>query len=251
MHGDDDATSGHRESGAVTRLWWLPPLCWVLVTWLDVRLFKAQSYLLLGVIDEPAHFLTSVILVLAVASLLSIFGRRLPTAAVVGVLLGGNLIDADHLPQVLGSEILTVGTPRPYSHSITTVLLLLVLAGLSRLIRLAPGAGGWVPAVLAGAALGVAGHLSRDLGTATVSVFWPLTDRAFGYSHGLYLAALLVFSVVPFLGMVIHRIRGRAGGPAFQRDISLLQAQDGKLNRAAWPLDLEQGKFPDEDRANP
>jgi hypothetical protein len=204
----------------VTRLWWLPPLCWVVITRLDVRLFRAQSYLLLGVIDEPAHFLTSVILALAVASVLSIFGRRLRIAAVVGVLLAGNLIDADHLPQVLGSEILTVGTPRPYSHSVTTVLLLLLLAGPARLIWATRTTAGWVSTFLAGAALGVAGHLFRDLGTATVSVLWPLTDRASGYSHELYLIQLLVLSMIPFLGQVTHWISSRSpGGPAVDQPV--------------------------------
>jgi inner membrane protein len=209
VHGDDDAISGQCGRSDVIRLWWLPPLCWVLITRLDIRLFKAQSYLLLGVIDEPAHFLTSVIVVLAAASVLSLCGRRLATAAVVGVLLAGNLIDADHLPQVMGSEILTVGTPRPYSHSLATVLLLLALAALVHLSRPARKTGGWastLSAFLAGSALGVVGHLGRDLGTATVSVFWPLTNRAFGYSHGLYLTALLVLSVIPFPCWVTTRI---------------------------------------------
>jgi hypothetical protein len=183
---------------------WLAPLCWGLVVVLDGRLFTAPDYLALGVIDEPAHFLTSAIVVLALSALLGLLtGHRLPSAFVLGALLAGNLIDADHVPQVLGHDFLTVGTPRPYPHSITTVLVLLSLAGLARWLW--PRRAG-LPVFLAGASLGVSGHLFRDTGTASVALGWPLTRRGFACSHGMYMTGLLILALIPVVAALLNRL---------------------------------------------
>jgi membrane-bound metal-dependent hydrolase YbcI (DUF457 family) len=189
-------------AGWAERAWWVPFLCWGAVVLLDRLLYQAPTYLRLGIIDEPAHFLTSVIVVLAGLSVAAAGGLRIRPAAVIAALLAGNLIDADHLPMVLGSDVLTAGTPRPYTHSITTVLALVLVAGLIRPTR--RGRGG-VAAFLLGTALGVAGHLFRDAGTSPVSVLWPVMTRAFHFAHPLYLELLLGLAAVP---AVVRLARG-------------------------------------------
>ena len=70
----------------------------------------------------------------------------------------------------------------------------------------------WVSPFLVGAALGVTGHLCRDLvGTTSVSLFWPFTNHAFGYPHRVYLGGLLVLSAVPFTLKLLRGAAGRGG----------------------------------------
>ena len=90
------------------------------------------------------------------------------------------LIDVDHLPQEFGTSVLTEGTPRPYLHALW-VLGLLILATL--------GARYWsrhakTPAavaatqILAGMVCGIAVHFLRDVATAPMSLWWPVTKAA-------------------------------------------------------------------------
>jgi membrane-bound metal-dependent hydrolase YbcI (DUF457 family) len=164
---------------------WLPLGCWLGVLGIDALLRHAPSYFVLGLIDEPGHFLTSVILLLAVATVTT---RPLPAPFITATLLAGNLIDLDHLPQSLGTDVLTAGTARPYPHSVTTIVLLLLAA---RVLS------GKVVPILLGVALGVTGHLLRDLGTAPVALLWPLTDRSLWIPHRLYLSVLLILAAAP------------------------------------------------------
>jgi hypothetical protein len=72
-------------------------------------------------LDWTAHLLTTLFIVWTIRPLIS--ERQLVSALVASV-----VIDVDHVPGQLGSHILTAGTSRPYSHSLTTVAALLVLA---------------------------------------------------------------------------------------------------------------------------
>ncbi|MBT0772037.1 metal-dependent hydrolase [Kineosporia sp. J2-2] len=175
------------------RLWWLPVCCWLAVVVADVLLRRAPSYFVLGLVDEPAHFLTSVVVLLAVAA--AVPGRHLGVYFSAGLLVSGNLIDLDHLPMSLGTDLLTAGTARPYPHSLVTPVVLLAVAVLSpgRWSRLA-----------AGAAIGVTGHLLRDLGTAPVSLFWPFSGAGVSVPHGLYLGVLLALALVPRLAGAVR-----------------------------------------------
>jgi hypothetical protein len=164
------------------RAWWLAPVCLTGVLLLDTLLPHAPSYALLGAGDEMAHLLTSAIAVLA---LLTTRRGRVRTAFVAGALIAGNLIDVDHVPMVLGDDFLTEGTPRPYAHSLTFVLVLLVLGQLVR---------GSVAAALRGAACGVFAHLIRDLGTAPVALFWPVTNRGVDIPYFGYAVVLTAFA---------------------------------------------------------
>lgn len=169
--------------------WWMPPACWLLVIILDILLDRTPNYFWLGVVDEPAHLLTSLIVVLAVAALVTAIRPNAPSPTwALSALLAGNLIDADHVPQVLGYYGLTEHTPRPYTHSLSTVVLLLTVALFSH---------GRRRSVLAGVALGVAGHLFRDAGTAPVALLWPFTAHPFDYPEATYTAILLVIALIP------------------------------------------------------
>jgi len=150
-----------------------------------------------GPLDEIAHILTAMLV-------LQLLGRRVRDYAPFWVLLGSFAIDVDHIPGYLGSDFLTAGTPRPYTHSLLTIALLLATGLLWRRGR----------RPLWGLALGVTLHFLRDLaegGDAGVSLLWPFTDHAFRYPHSEYVALMLVVTGV---GMVIALRRERAGRPA-------------------------------------
>jgi inner membrane protein len=162
------------------RAWWLAPLCLAGVLLLDALLPRATSFAVFAAGDELAHLLTTGIAVLALAAA----GRgRLPVPFAAGALVAGNLIDVDHVPLMLGNDLLTEGTPRPYSHSVTFVLVLLVLG------RLVPGR---IATGLLGAAYGLAGHLLRDLATGSVALLWPVTDHGFEVPYLAYAVVLTV-----------------------------------------------------------
>jgi inner membrane protein len=162
------------------RAWSLAPLCLAGVLLLDALLPRTTSYLLFAVGDELAHVLTTGLGLLALAAAAR---GALPNSFAAGALVAGNLIDADHLPLMLGNDILTEGTPRPYSHSLTFVLALVVLGRLSQ---------GWVAAALMGAAYGLAGHLLRDLGTGSVALLWPVTHHGFDIPYLAYAIVLTI-----------------------------------------------------------
>ncbi len=127
-----------------------------------------------GPLDETAHLLTALLLLQALPP-------RWRAKIMVPALIGSVAIDLDHIPGYLGYNFLTVGTPRPYTHSLLTPLLLLALALAVRRHR----------AVFLGLALGVMLHFFRDLAEGNgsgVSLLWPFSDHAFSYSHTTYLA---------------------------------------------------------------
>jgi inner membrane protein len=133
-------------------------------------------------LDWTAHLLTTLFIVWAVKPLVN--QRQLVPALVASV-----VIDADHIPGELGSHILTGGTQRPYTHSLTTVVVLLMLAAAR------PEWRDWA----SGAALGVASHLWRDLAepqTSSVSLFWPVSDHGVNTPAAVYLGSVAVLAVI-------------------------------------------------------
>lgn len=126
-------------------------------------------------LDETAHTITAILL-------LSALVPRADPALKLGTLLGGVLIDVDHVPLLLGNELVTAGATRPYSHSLAMVGgLLLVAAGLARDRR----------RIVLGAAFGLATHLLRDMATGGVPLFWPLTRATIALPYTLYATLLL------------------------------------------------------------
>jgi inner membrane protein len=133
-------------------------------------------------LDWTDHLLTTLFIVWAVKPRVS--ERQLVPALVASV-----VIDVDHVPGELGSHILTTGTSRPYSHSLTTVAVLLVLAAARRDWR------AWA----SGAALGVASHLWRDLAEpqgSGVALFWPVSDRTITTPAAVYLGSIAVLAAI-------------------------------------------------------
>jgi membrane-bound metal-dependent hydrolase YbcI (DUF457 family) len=132
-----------------------------------------------GFVDEPAHLATCALLILAVAT---IAGVRPPTRFVAAALIASVAIDLDHLPKYLGSELVGAGLPRPGTHGLLVVLLLLALAAAKR---------GAVRQISLGAAFGVSAHLLRDLATGPgVPMFWPVSSHVATIPYGILLACL-------------------------------------------------------------
>jgi inner membrane protein len=136
----------------------------------------------LAVLDESAH--------LATAGLVLVLLRRTRRGFIVAALIATVAIDIDHLPAELGSRFLTMGTPRPYGHSLVGIGAI-VLAALAVIRR---------RDVVAGVALGLIVHLGRDLATGSgVSLLWPFDDEVFRVAYPIYLGSV---GLVALLGLV-------------------------------------------------
>ena len=99
-----------------------------------------------GLLDEAAHFTTALLLLQALPS-------KQRAKIILPALFASVAIDVDHIPQYLGYYFFTAGTPRPYTHSLLTIAVLLTIAFAVRRHRL----------LFLGLALGVALHFLRDL----------------------------------------------------------------------------------------
>jgi inner membrane protein len=130
-----------------------------------------------GVADETAHLLTAILL-------LSLLPKALPDRFFAGALVGAVAIDLDHLPLILGSDLLTRETNRPLSHSLLSIMVALALAAI------APAR--W-RATLLGIGAGFALHFWRDMATSTAGVplLWPLQKTGFVLPYSVYFASLI------------------------------------------------------------
>jgi hypothetical protein len=131
-----------------------------------------DTFLTSGPLDENAHLMTTLIVLTAIGVL--VFDRFLISALIASV-----VIDLDHIPRLLGTDWFTAGTPRPYTHSLLTIALVLVAASRWRRHR----------TVLLGVAVGLSIHFWRDTAEpgSGVSLLWPLSRHSFGTSHASYL----------------------------------------------------------------
>ena len=134
-----------------------------------------DSFIPGGPLDETAHLLTALIVLWAL-------GPRICERFMIPALIASVAIDLDHVPQYLGDHFLTQGTPRPYTHSLLTIVVVLGLSLVWRRRR----------DVLLGVALGLVIHFWRDLSesNAGVSLLWPFSDHAFTLSHMSYLIVM-------------------------------------------------------------
>lgn len=138
-----------------------------------------------ALIDEPAHLATCALALLAFAA---VARTRLPGRFVASALIASVAIDADHVPGLLGSHLLTGGGPRPYSHSLAVLAALLAVACLTKR---------GTRQLLLGAAFGVGAHLLRDLATGPgVPLLWPASDGAIGLPYAGFVGALLLAAVL-------------------------------------------------------
>ena len=138
-----------------------------------------------GLGDETAHLLTALLL-------LAVLPGWLPTRFLAGALVGSVVIDVDHLPLIMGSDLLTRETHRPLSHCLLSII---VAVGLAAVLP--------VPwrLVMLGLAFGFAAHFWRDLASSTAGVplLWPWQTTGFRLSYGVYLASLAGCVVVAAL----------------------------------------------------
>jgi hypothetical protein len=145
------------------------------------------SYVLDAITDEPAHAVTAL---LYTGALYSLLRRRLTTRIIAAAIVGGTLIDLDHLPDALGHDLLTVAGSRPFTHSLPTLGLLLLLAfrlhGTRRELALV-------------AALALGSHFIRDLSYAPVPLFWPIVPRGITIPYVVYAATLVACGLVIIL----------------------------------------------------
>ena len=134
-----------------------------------------------GALDEIAHLLTTLIVLWAL-------GPRICDRFLVPALVASVLIDLDHIPGILGHDFLTRGTQRPYTHSLLSIVVVLVVAGLWRSRR----------DVLLGIAIGLAIHFWRDMSEADagVALLWPASDHSFTLAHTTYLIIMGVCAAV-------------------------------------------------------
>src|SRR5204863_6208545 len=125
-----------------------------------------------GVVDEVAHAATGATLLAAVP--------RADEEFALGLAAGSILLDVDHVPELWGSRRLRPRGVRPLPHSFGIPGLLLA-SGVVRSNRTALGA-----------AVGLGGHLLRDLATGRTAVplLWPLTRRRFRVRYRKYVAVM-------------------------------------------------------------
>jgi MYXO-CTERM domain-containing protein len=148
-----------------------------------------------GPLDEIAHALTTLLVLWAV-------GGRLYQRFLTSALIASVAIDIDHIPARLGARWLTDGTPRPYTHSLATVLVVLLVAFVWRRRR----------EVLLGVVVGLMLHFWRDLSEfgSSVALLWPLTKHAFSLPHPSYLV-LMAVAVAGAMRQSIRLQQGRRG----------------------------------------
>ena len=179
-----------------------------------VLMSRSHSFLVRGALDEPAHLATGFILLGTITR----WRRRLPSAPFTwGLLVMSVAIDIDHLPAEFASTGILYGNlPRPYTHALWLLALLILIALAAHLRARSPGSrrdrqtdGGLEPAaqghpraaftalLFAGAAWGLASHFFRDLGTAPIALLWPLSSAALQMPYRWYLGPLILLAILP------------------------------------------------------
>lgn len=169
----------------------------LLADWLYRR--AGDSFLPGGPLDESAHLLTMLLIVWAMPAALA---KRIAVPA----LIASVAIDADHIPQYLGLRFLTVGTPRPYTHSLLTIAVLLVTALAARKPN--------TRRILIGVVVGIVFHFWRDLSESDtgIALLWPFSDTVATLPHWSYLAGMA--GVVAFDGAKLVTAPRRMAAPS-------------------------------------
>jgi inner membrane protein len=141
-----------------------------------------------GLLDETAHLMTTLLVVWALGP--TVCRRFMAPALIASV-----VIDLDHVAAEFGYYEFTRGTPRPYTHSLVTVAVALVVAVLWRRRR----------DLMLGIALGLIVHIVRDMAEsdAGVSLLWPWSDHGYAISHAGYLAAIGAVAVAGAVRLLV------------------------------------------------
>lgn len=181
----------------------LPALLLGVVWLMDALPAAGDSTLAIGAIDEPAHLATALLALLAVG------GRTLPLRHSLffwSALAGAVLIDLDHLPLYGGVPGISQPGGRPYSHSLATPLVLLLLGFAIPRWR----------TVLAGLAVGNLLHFVRDLGTGPgLPLWWPMDDRSHSVPYPTYFGVVVALAAVATVRLLMDdqsKVRRRRAG---------------------------------------
>jgi LexA-binding, inner membrane-associated putative hydrolase len=161
--------------------------------------WHGMNFAMRGLLDWPAHIATALVILGALVRV----RRKLPDQRFGWAMLACSvLIDIDHLPEEFGSEVLENGTPRPYTHALWTVIVLALAWAVARfiVIRSRRPRPATVELILAGAASGIAAHFVRDIATAPMSFWWPITNMAVEVPYWWYVLALAVFIAMGPIG---------------------------------------------------
>jgi inner membrane protein len=207
------------------RLWAVPILLAGVALAFDAANSRVPfSVLASGALDEVAHLVTGALGLLALACFIDA-----PRRYYVAGLIASVAIDLDHIPLYLG-----LGNPdqRPVTHSLTSVLVIVAAAALSRRHR----------AVFAGAATGLLIHFARDIaeGPPGVRMLWPLQNTAWTATSRWFLAMIIAFTVVRLVLTTVGIPRTRIR--LFQPPISVMSSSSQPVGGTASgdrDLDIE------------
>lgn len=153
--------------------------------------WHGMNFAMRGLLDWPAHIATALVILGALIRV----RRALPDQRFGWAMLACSvLIDLDHLPAEFGFWGLTHGTPRPYTHALWVLIVLTLAWATARFAVIQSGRPRPATAelILAGAAWGVAAHFVRDIGTAPMSFWWPITKTAVEVPYWWYVLALAI-----------------------------------------------------------
>lgn len=151
--------------------------------------FSSPPLVFAALMDETGHVATAALLIVALT-------KRPSREFTLAALASSVLIDIDHVPMQFGWDVLTRGTPRPYTHSILSVL----IAGCMGLV-FKRDAGRRAR----GISFGITAHLIRDVATGGgVSLFWPVTNQNVHVSYAPYVVLLCLLS-----GVILVRKMGK------------------------------------------
>jgi inner membrane protein len=158
--------------------------------------WQGMSFVPRAIVDEPCAVATALVVLGALTRF-----RGTPPDPKFGwsMLALSVLVDVDHLPLEFGSSVLTAGTPRPYFHALWVVVVLIVATVVARYWsqHAKTPASSTTVNILAGAAWGIFAHFFRDVATAPMSLWWPVTKAAVEVPHWWYVLALLVIIAIP------------------------------------------------------
>jgi inner membrane protein len=181
--------------------------------WSYLPRWQGLSFVPRAFVDEPCAVATALIVLGAITR----FRAAPPDPKFGWSLLGWSvLIDIDHLPQEFGTSVITEGTPRPYLHALWVLVLLIFAILMARYWSQhakAPIAVGTMQ-VLAGAAWGIAAHFLRDVATAPMSLWWPVTKTAVQEPYWSYVVALLVIVALPPVRRHARALHAQRSKPA-------------------------------------
>jgi hypothetical protein len=158
--------------------------------------WRGMSFVPRALVDESCAVATTLVVLGALTRF-----RGTPPDPKLGwsMLASSVLIDVDHLPLEFGSSVLTAGTARPYFHAFWVIVALIVATIVARYWskRANMRTSSTTVYILVGMACGVSAHFLRDVATAPISLWWPVTKAAVEVPYWWYVLALLVIIAIP------------------------------------------------------